>query len=244
MTKTDKTYDGYPIYSCTFTDKYDGLGCLQFQLYDGNTHKGQQEPIKSWTSAGTYNGKLLKHNQSGWNTYRYDQHGFEAANNGIKYYSNLNANDEEWNFNGQSAQTKELGEVTSLYLKEWFVQLYENWAGAQGNIKFQYNIHPTANSAGNYTEITKKWEDLGNWNNGWLYPKYGNNEQNINLLNGLPGSGKYTMSFKYYDSDLKLTSPVHKLNWTYNIVPSVNNFTVTLGSEGREAVKRLLGVDV
>ena len=227
MTKTDKTYDGCPIYSCTFTDKYNGLGCLQFQLYDGNTHKGQQQPISSWTEASTYNGKLLKHNQSGWNTYRYDQHGFEAANNGIKYYSNLNANDEEWNFNGQSAQTKELGEVTSLYLKEWFVQLYENWTGAQGNIKFQYNIHPTANSAGNYTEITKTWEDSGNWNNGWLYPKYGNNEQNINLLNGLPGSGKYTMSFKYYDSDLKLTSPVHKLNWTYNIVPSVNNFNVT-----------------
>ena len=227
MTKTDKTYDGYPIYSCTFTDKYNGLGRLQFQLYDGNTHKSQEEPIKSWTTASTYNGKLWKYEQSGWNTYRYDQHGFEAANNGIKYYSNLNANDEEWNFNGQSAQTKELGEVTSLYLKEWFVQLYENWAGAQGNIKFQYNIHPTANSAGNYTEIPKKWEDLGNWNNGWLYPKYGNNEQNINLLNGLPGSGKYTMSFKYYDSDLKLTSPVHKLNWTYNIVPSVNNFTVT-----------------
>lgn len=227
MTKTDKTYDGYPIYSCTFTDEYDGLGCLQFQLYDGNTHKGQQQPISSWTGASTYNGKLLKHDQSGWNTYRYDQHGFEAANNGIKYYSNVNANDEEWNFNGQSAQTKELGEVTSLYLKEWFVQLYENWTGAKGNIKFQYNIHPTANSAGNYTEITKKWEDLGNWNNGWLYPKYGDNEQNINLLNGLPGSGKYTMSFKYYDSDLKLTSPVHKLNWTYNIVPSVNNFKVT-----------------
>ena len=227
MTKTDKTYDGDPIYSCTFTDKYDGLGCLQFQLYDGNTHKGEQQPITSWTSAGTYNGKLWKHNQSGWKTYRYDQHGFEAANNGIKYYSNLNANDEEWNFNGQSAQTKELGEVTSLYLKEWFVQLYENWAGAQGNIKFQYNIHPTANSAGNYTDITKGWEDSGNWNNGWLYPKYGNSKQNINLLNGLPGSGKYTMSFKYYDSDLKLTSPVHKLNWTYNIVPSVNNFEVT-----------------
>ena len=231
MTKTDKTYDGDPIYSCTFTDQYDGLGCLQFQLYDGNTHKGQQQPIGSWTSVSTYNGKLLKHNQAGWNTYRYDQHGFEAANNGIKYYSNVNANDEEWNFNGQSAQTKELGEVTKLYLKEWFVQLYENWAGAQGNIKFQYNIHPTANSAGNYTEITKKWENLGNWNNGWLYPKYGNNEQNINLLNGLPGSGKYTMSFKYYDSDLKLTSPVHKLNWTYNIVPSVNNFKVTVSRE-------------
>ena len=231
MTKTDKTYDGYPIYSCTFTDKYDGLGCLQFQLYNGNNHVSQQQPIGSWTSVSTYNGKLLKHDQAGWNTYRYDQHGFEAANNGIKYYSNVNANDEEWNFNGQSAQTKELGEVTTLYLKEWFVQLYENWAGAQGNIKFQYNIHPTANSAGNYTEITKKWEDLGNWNNGWLYPKYGNNEQNINLLNGLPGSGKYTMSFKYYDSDLKLTSPVHKLNWTYNIVPSVNNFTVTVSRE-------------
>ena len=57
------------VYTCTFTDTYNGLGKLQFQLYDGSTYKSQIEPISSWTSVGTYNGKVYFHSGSGWVSY-------------------------------------------------------------------------------------------------------------------------------------------------------------------------------
>ena len=69
MTKTAYKYNDKYIYSCSFTDLYDGLGKLQFQLYDGDTWKSQVEPISSWTGASTYNGKLYV---SSWIDYRYD----------------------------------------------------------------------------------------------------------------------------------------------------------------------------
>lgn len=58
MNSTGKTMtDGTPVYSCTFTDDWNGLGALQFQLYDGGTWKEQEQPISTWTSVGTYNNK-------------------------------------------------------------------------------------------------------------------------------------------------------------------------------------------
>ena len=60
MTSTGNTYNGKTVYSCSFTDLYDGLGKLQFQLYDGDEWKSQVEPISSWTSVSTYNGKLYE----------------------------------------------------------------------------------------------------------------------------------------------------------------------------------------
>lgn len=71
MTKTAKTFGGDDIYTCTFTDLYDGVGNMQFQLYNGDTWVSQQEPISSWTSVGDYNGKMYVHNK-GWATYNYD----------------------------------------------------------------------------------------------------------------------------------------------------------------------------
>ena len=155
-------------------------------------------------------------------------HGFEQDNNGIKFY---HGSDTEWKFNGQIAQTKNLKTINQLYLKEWFVQLYENWDGAKGNVKMQYNIHLANNTPGNYTDIEKNWTDgQGTWNNYYSYPKYGNNFFNINLLEGL-GSGKYTMSFKYYDKDLNITSPIHKLNWTI-AVPDITSAECTSNGTG------------
>lgn len=72
MTKTDKTYNSNPIYSVTFTDLYNGLGALQFQLYDGSTWKSQVQPISGWTSASTYNGKMWVHGGSSWSNYQTD----------------------------------------------------------------------------------------------------------------------------------------------------------------------------
>ena len=60
MTKTSYTYQGKTIYSCTFTDTYDGLGCIQFQLYDGATWKSQVQVFgtQDWHAVATYNNKI------------------------------------------------------------------------------------------------------------------------------------------------------------------------------------------
>ena len=68
MTKMQRDYGGYELYSCTYTDLYDGVGVMQFQLYEGGDHKGQQQPISSWTKVEKYNGKVYVHND-GWRSY-------------------------------------------------------------------------------------------------------------------------------------------------------------------------------
>ena len=69
MTDSGQTYESNPVYTYTFTDLYDGLGALQFQLYDGNTWKEQDQPISSWTGVATYNNKLHVYKGSGWVDY-------------------------------------------------------------------------------------------------------------------------------------------------------------------------------
>ena len=71
MNKETDTFDGKDVYSYTYTDAYDGVGVMQFQLYDGETWIMQQEPINSWTTVGNYNGKVWVHND-GWYTYTPD----------------------------------------------------------------------------------------------------------------------------------------------------------------------------
>lgn len=67
-----ETYDDAPIYSCTFTDQYDGLAVLQFQLYDGDDWESQEQPISSWTSASVYNGKMKVYGVDGWINHVHD----------------------------------------------------------------------------------------------------------------------------------------------------------------------------
>ena len=68
MSKETQTYGGYDLYSYTYTDAYDGVGVMQFQLYDGDQWKGEQQPIGSWTKVEKYNGKVYVHND-GWRSY-------------------------------------------------------------------------------------------------------------------------------------------------------------------------------
>ena len=152
--------------------------------------------------------------------------GFEGGNNGIKYWREGDANDTEWSFSGKDAQIKNLEEVTKLNLKQWFTQMYENKECWDKTTVFKYNIHRTAAAIGSYLSSGHNWEEGGNLSGGYRNPKIGNNNLDINLLENL-GSGKYTMSFFYEDTKLCITSPIHKLNWTYNIVPDVKNFKVT-----------------
>lgn len=70
MTLEDNTKDGKLIYKASFTDLYNGLGCIQFQLYNGSDFVNQVQPFgtKTWTSASTYNGKMWVHGGSSWST--------------------------------------------------------------------------------------------------------------------------------------------------------------------------------
>ena len=71
MTKTGNTKNGNVVYSCTYTDAYNGVGTMQFQLYNGSSFVSQQQPYSSWTSVSTYNGKVYVHN-TGWQTASWD----------------------------------------------------------------------------------------------------------------------------------------------------------------------------
>ena len=158
--------------------------------------------------------------------------GFESYDCGIKY--NIGGNSIEWNFSGQASQTRNLGNITTLSLKEWFARMYQNEDNTiygQDYHKMYYKIHRTAVNAGSndFTRLSANW---WNWNgsytntNTYRYPNGGNNSLNVNLLNGL-GSGKYTMTF-YFQHNGKSTykSTTNTLKWTYNIVPAINNFKV------------------
>ena len=72
MTKTDDKFGGVPVYTVNFTDLYDGLGCIQFQLYDGDNWHSQEQAFgpKEWKSASVYNGKIWNDKQ--WKTYTPD----------------------------------------------------------------------------------------------------------------------------------------------------------------------------
>ena len=56
------SYPGKRVYTVTFDDKYNGLGCIQFQVLDGDTWKTQYQVFgtKQWTNPSTYNGKLVE----------------------------------------------------------------------------------------------------------------------------------------------------------------------------------------
>ena len=67
MVKTDKKYGEDTIYKAEFTDYWNGLCALQFQLYDGSTWKSQAEVFNgSWFSESAYNGKMYVHSLGEW----------------------------------------------------------------------------------------------------------------------------------------------------------------------------------
>lgn len=68
MDKTTDKFDNKDVYSCTYTDKYNGVGCMQFQLYDGENWVSQQQPYGIWTPVENYNGRIYLHD-TGWFDY-------------------------------------------------------------------------------------------------------------------------------------------------------------------------------
>ena len=68
MNKETDSYGGYELYSYTYTDAYDGVGAMQFQLYNGDQWISQQQPIGIWTPVERYNGKVYVHDD-GWHSH-------------------------------------------------------------------------------------------------------------------------------------------------------------------------------
>ncbi len=72
MEKTKYTYNGIPIYKCVYTDEYNGVDYMDFHLYDGEQWKEKKRPYSSWTTVGTYNGKLFRYSENDWVDYNTD----------------------------------------------------------------------------------------------------------------------------------------------------------------------------
>ena len=72
--------------------------------------------------------------------------GFEQSDCGIKYYDG-GSSDVEWNFSGQTAQTKDLGDISKLYLKQWFAKMYQNEDGTiYGQTYHKMYVHSQRNT--------------------------------------------------------------------------------------------------
>ena len=85
------TYNSKKVYSVTFTDTYNGLGALQFQLYNGNTWVSQVQPISSWTTPSTYNTKIWEKGGDAWKDFYY-----LTVNSGAKQQMTKNGNTSEY----------------------------------------------------------------------------------------------------------------------------------------------------
>lgn len=73
MSKNGATVGGVDVYSCTFTDLWDGARTMQLQQYDGETWKSQVIPFENdWHAATVYNGKLWDNSEKEWVEYSPD----------------------------------------------------------------------------------------------------------------------------------------------------------------------------
>ncbi|MBR6550262.1 MAG: InlB B-repeat-containing protein [Paludibacteraceae bacterium] len=68
MEKLDETYEGRLIYQATIVERYGGVDALQFQLYEGNDWKTQQQPYNTWTTSSTFANKLYVYDTDKWIT--------------------------------------------------------------------------------------------------------------------------------------------------------------------------------
>ena len=117
MTVDSGTYNGKKVYKASFTDSYNGLGVLQFQIYEGGTYKAQHEVFNTWNAVGNYNGML--YNGSAWADYKkvYDA----VASDAIKNRSDL------YTINTTFYDYYTDKEVTSGWRKSDYVNSHGDW---------------------------------------------------------------------------------------------------------------------
>lgn len=159
-TQTNMTYvgninDDWKLYSANVTTNGDGwLGNLQFQLYDGGTHKGQKEPITSWTDCNSgYDNKVYFYDwEQGWDDV-YKVAPFTYNNGNYYLKSDIPSDNEGWNDNTISV-------TNTSDLKTWDVYLKKNEPDSNGlDIRFwdgpdSKELGPTSNSNGYKTYVS------------------------------------------------------------------------------------------
>jgi len=167
--------------------------------------------------------------------------GFESTGgNDIKYYYSGNANDQTWDISSASGAgaTRDLGTITSLFLKGWDMKMYQNMDAAivngTDNRWLYYNIHRSAVSPGDYSSKTLDSWTWPDWSDGYRKP-YGSKSCNDNLLTGL-GSGKYSMTFYLQHNGLinfylNNGGSNYNLKWTIG-VPAMATHVVTSDGTG------------
>ena len=109
--------------------------------------------------------------------------GFEdnSGTNGIKYYKAGDDADQSWGISRTNQAALDLNNVTGLYLKEFYVHMYQNTDNISGNVKMYYQIKRQSEADGSYTlYIQNNWSNWlvdtqqnSGWNNGWRHPKFG-----------------------------------------------------------------------
>lgn len=157
MTKTSNTYNGLLVYSCSYTDAYNGVGVMQFQLYNGNTHVSQQQPISSWTGVSTYNGKMYVHGKD-WYSYKTDStytiylDPFDWANLYIHVWNDYDL--DTW------PGTKITINDTNLQFNGGQLQAYT--MTVPSGTKFIYNIGSSSNQSDTFTVTNNAYY----WHNG------------------------------------------------------------------------------
>lgn len=167
--------------------------------------------------------------------------GFESTGgNDIKYYYSGNGSDQTWDISSASGggATRDLGTITSLYLKGWDMKMYQNMDAAivdgTTNRWLYYNIHRSAVSPGDYSYKTLDNWNWPDWSDGYRKP-YGSKSCNDNLLTGL-GSGIYSMTFYLQHNGLinfylNNGGSNYNLKWTIG-VPAMATHVVTSDGTG------------
>lgn len=122
MTNTGYTYNGKLLYKGTFTPDNAGVNTLQFQLYEGSTHKGQQVPINnSWVVTGSYAGKINVYGETTWNIYAVDKtiYVYDSENWGTMYLYTYN-NESEGSWPGKGPGTSHVTNLSDSWGDGWY----------------------------------------------------------------------------------------------------------------------------
>ena len=126
------TSDGKIIYSCSFTDKYNGLGQIQIQFHKSDGWVSQIVPFSTWTNPTVYNGKMWIHGGNSWTDhspagYAY----FVAGDNGDGWLSlSWNTTDDTYKMSGTTTQSITISSVSNA--SHTFKVSTYNWGQSWG----------------------------------------------------------------------------------------------------------------
>lgn len=252
MTVDSGTYNGKKVYKASFTDSYNGLGVLQFQIYEGGTYKAQHEVFNTWNAVANYNGKLyngyvwvdygvpakkvydavasnkIKNDNTLYtiNTTFYDYYTDNEVNNGWRKYSQIDSN------NGTSYESHGKNGVGRADPYTKLNTALANYAEEKGVLRplyfgvlFNYNDGTTKDDHG------AKFYNYSDWvNNSSRLPSY------TYSIVGLTGRTLTNNKIRYYNNDGTnnaahetddgATMPLFDADWL-----TKNNFATIVNSE-------------